>query len=117
MSDYLRHRLIQISTHRINWNQVLQSMGIDTVPVRQLCFVDNTQMALAMAASGYGIALARAPTTDAFTVKPGLKPCPGCPGIKSTEAYYLVYQNLESLSAAAKNFRQWLLEQTTTANG
>jgi len=114
--DYLRHRLIQISTHRINWNQVLQSVGIDTVPIRQLCFVDNTQMALAMAASGYGIALARSPTTDEFAFKMGLKPCPICPGLKSTEAYYLVYQNLESLSAAAKNFREWLLEQAANVN-
>jgi len=109
--DYLKHRLIQISTHRINWNQVLQSIGIETVPIRQLCFADNTQMALAMAASGYGIALARSPTTDDFCAQLGLKPCPRCPGLKSTEAYYLVYQNLESLSAAAKNFRDWLLEQ------
>ena len=90
-------------------------MGIDTVPVHQLCFVDNTQMALAMAASGYGIALARAPTTDELTTKLGLEPCPACPGLKSTEAYYLVYQNLESLSLAAKGFRTWLLEVSSQA--
>ena len=112
--DYLQYRLIQISTHRINWNQVLQSIGIDAVPVRQLCFADNTQMALAMAAAGYGIALARSPTTDDFVTQLQLKPCPVCPGLKSTEAYYLVYQNLESLSVAARNFRDWLLEQTST---
>lgn len=112
--DFLKYRMIQISTHRINWNQILQSVGIDTVPTRQLCFADNTQMALAMAASGYGVALARSPTTDEFIVKLGLKSCPTCPGVKSTEAYYLVYQNLESLSATASNFREWLLEQVKT---
>lgn len=114
--DFLRHRLIQISTHRINWNQILQSVGIDTAPTRQLSFADNTQIALAMAASGYGIALARSPTTDGFTGKLNLKPCHACPGVKSTEAYYLVYQNLESLSGAARNFREWLLDQVRNSN-
>ena len=114
--DFLRHRLIQISTHRINWNQVLQSVGIDTAPTRQLSFADNTQIALAMAASGYGIALARSPTTDEFAGRLKLKPCLACPGVKSTEAYYLVYQNLESLSGAARNFRDWLLDQARSSN-
>ena len=114
--DLLKHRLIQISTHQINWNQILQSVGIDTVPPRQLCFTDSTQMALAMAASGYGIALARSPTTDGFIGKLGLKPCHLIPGLKSTEAYYLIYQNQESLSAAARNFREWLLKQVKISN-
>ena len=109
--DFLQHRLIQISSHRINWNQILQSVGIDTAPTRQLSFADNTQIALAMAASGYGVALARSPTTDKLVDRLNLRPCPHCPGVKSTEAYYLVYQNLESLSGAARNFRAWLLEE------
>lgn len=109
--DFLQHRLIQISTHRVNWNQILQSVGIDTMPGRQLCFADNTQIALAMAAAGYGIALARSPTTDDFAAILGLEPCTLCPGVPSTEAYYLVYQNLGSLSGAARVFREWLLDQ------
>ena len=109
--DLLKHRLIQISTHRINWNQVLHSVGIDTIPTKQLCFVDNTQIALAMAASGYGIALARSPTTNEFSAKLGLKRVEITPGLQSTEAYYLIYQNLESLSRPAAQFREWLLHQ------
>lgn len=107
--DLLQHRLIQISTHRINWNQILQAVGIDSIPARQLCFTENTPMALALAASGYGIALARAPTTDDLLERLGLVPCPGSTKLASSEAYYLVYQNLESLSAAAAGFRHWLL--------
>ena len=107
--DLLRQRLIQISSHRINWNQILQAAGIDSVPTRQLCFTENTPMALALAASGYGIALARAPTTDDLLGKLGLEPCRGLAGLPSSEAYYLVYQNVESLSPAASSFRDWLL--------
>jgi len=33
-----------------------------------------------------------------------------------SEAYYLVYQNTESLSAAARRFRGWLLEQARAAD-
>lgn len=113
--DFLKHRLIQISSHQVNWNQVLQAQGIETIPNRQFCFTDTTQIALAMAASGYGIALARAPTTDTLVERLGLKPCAISPGIDSSEAYYLIYQNTESLSAAARKFRDWLLRQTAKA--
>ena len=110
VEDLLQHRLIQITTHRINWNQILHAVGVDAIPTRQLCFIEDTPMALALAASGYGIALARAPTTDHLVWKLGLEPCSQIPGLKSSEAYYLVYQNVESLSAAASAFRNWLLQ-------
>ena len=111
IDDLLRHRLIQISTHRINWNQILHSAGIDSIPTRQLCFTEDTSMALAMAASGYGIALARSPTTDDMVSRLGLEPLKIVPGLNSSEAYHLVYQNVDSLSAAAAAFREWLLAE------
>ena len=67
-------------------------MGIDSIPSRQLSFTENTPMALALAASGYGIALARAPTTDDLVKRLGLIPCGISPRLKSSEAYYLIYQ-------------------------
>jgi len=111
VDDLLEQRLIQISTHRINWNQILQTVGVDSIPARQLCFTENTPMALALAASGYGITLARAPTTDDLTSKFGLARCAIDPSLESSEAYHLVYQNIESLSVAASQFRDWLMEQ------
>jgi DNA-binding transcriptional LysR family regulator len=60
---------------------------------------------------GYAVALARSPTTDDLTTKLGLEACDYLPGLKSSEAYYLVYQNVESLSSAATDFRDWLLEE------
>ena len=111
VDDLLQHRLIQISTHRINWNQILHAAGIDSIPNRQFCFTENTPMALAMAANGYGIALARSPTTDDLLGKFGLEACAVAPALESSEAYYLIYQNVESLSATAATFRDWLLAQ------
>ena len=114
-SDYLNHRLVQISTHRINWNQVLRANGIDSIPASLFCFTDNSPIALEMAASGYGIALARSPTTDHLVDKLGLQPCAVRQQVASSEAYYLVYQNVESLSPAALLFREWLLEAAAVA--
>lgn len=109
-SDFLKQRLIQISTHRINWNQVLRASGIDSIPANRFSFTDNTSISMALAASGYGVALARAPTTDALVRQLGLQPCRVGARVKSSEAYYLVYQNVESLSPAATVFREWLLD-------
>ncbi len=114
VEDLLSHRLIQISTHQINWNQILQSVGIDNPPASQLCFTDSTQIALSMAQSGYGIALARKPTSDDYIEQLGLKRCAVVPELNSTESYYLVYRNLEGLSSAALLFREWLLEAVKT---
>ena len=108
--DFLDHRLIQINTHRINWNQILRARGIDSIPNRRLCFADSTQISLALAASGHGIALARSPTTDSLVERLGLERCTPGPALDSSEAYYLVYRNTESLSGAARSFRDWLLE-------
>ena len=113
IDDLLQHRLIQITTHRINWNQILHAAGIDSVPNRQLCFTENTPMALAMAASGFGIALARAPTTDDLLGKFRLEACAVAPALESSEAYHLIYQNVESLSVAASAFRDWPLKALT----
>lgn len=109
IDDLLKHRLIQISTHRINWNQILQTAGVDPIPTRQFCFTENTPLSFAMAASGYAVALAREPTTDYLVEKQGLERISAAPALESSEAYYLVYQNVESLSPAAAQFRDWLL--------
>ncbi|MGD8350452.1 MAG: LysR substrate-binding domain-containing protein, partial [Gammaproteobacteria bacterium] len=114
--DFLEHRLIQITTHRINWNQILRAAGVDTIPNRRLCFTDSTQLSLQMAASGYGIALARSPTTDSLVEQLGLVPCKLSEGLASSEAYYLIYRNTESLSRAAGVFRDWLLAETKNAS-
>jgi DNA-binding transcriptional LysR family regulator len=114
--DFLDHRLIQINTHRINWNQVMDACGIDSIPNNRLCFVDSTPVSLTLAASGYGIALARSPTTDSLVERMGLVACAASGGLASSEAYYLIYRNTESLSRAASRFRDWLLDEVKDAS-
>lgn len=113
--DFLEHRLIQITTHRINWNQILHAVGVDSIPNRSLRFTDSTPVSLSMAAAGYGIALARAPTTDTLVAQLGLVPCAASEGLASSEAYYLIYRNTESLTRAARSFRDWLLDAARDA--
>lgn len=113
VDDILKHRLIQISTHRINWNQILNSVGLNNIPRNRLCFTDSTQIALSMASAGYGLALARSPVTDDFIDNLGLERCELLPILKSPEAYYLVYRNLEGLSFSAQTFRRWLLDSVS----
>jgi LysR family glycine cleavage system transcriptional activator len=110
VDELLKHRLIQIPTHQINWNQLLNCVGIDSIPKRQLCFTDSTQIALSMAKAGYGLALARSPVSDNVVEQLGLEKCDTLPILKSSEAYYLVYRNLEGLSSSARAFRRWLLD-------
>lgn len=114
-ADLLQQRLIQVSTHQVNWNSIAQELDIGSIPTQRFCFADNSETALFLAASGYGIALARAPTTDAMLARLGLEPCLDFAGFHSNEAYYLVYQNLENLSAAAHRFRDWLLQGVRTS--
>ena len=88
----------------------MRANGIDSIPASRFCFTDSSPLALAMAASGYGIALARTPTTNHLVEQLGLVPCAVMSAVQSSEAYYLVYQNVESLSPAAAAFRDWLLQ-------
>lgn len=150
VQDLLQHRLIEIATHRTGWFQVLQAIsppdgaaGEAVVGIRgervdmaaaDICFADTTQLSLALAAEGYGIALARAPATDRLVHLYGLAPCvnPDRPGfaevaqrlegaggknqpafaIEGTRAYYLTYPSLGSLRPAGRKFRDWLLSET-----
>lgn len=149
LQDLLKHRLIEITTHRTGWFQVLQAIGRSdeaSIPnpgggnanrvdmaAADICFADTTQLSLALAAEGYGIALARAPATDRLAHLYGLSPCvtpdrPGFAGvtrktpipqgmdlppfaIEGTRAYYLTYPSLSSLRPASRKFRDWLLSE------
>ena len=99
-----------------NWNHVLRHGGIQSIPIQRFSFTDTTEMALFLAASGNGVALARAPTTDWSVQKLGLEPCGNPGGFPSPEAYFLVYKNLESLSPASRKFRDWLLAEIRPTN-
>ncbi len=110
--DILAHRLIEISTHRMGWMQLFEAVDDVDFSRAQFCFVDSSEIALAMAAAGYGIALARAPATDCHVERAGLEPCSVNLRARGVESYHLVCRSRGSLAPAAQHFRAWLLDAT-----
>lgn len=103
------HRIIDIPTHQVTWNAFLEKgTQIDNLDFVQ---VDSTEIALSMAAYGYGIALARAPVTDNLQKLYSLVPCPYIKPIKGLESYHLMYKSKKGLSEPASAFRRWLLSE------
>lgn len=109
--DVLGHRLIEISSHRTSWMQLFAAAGVVDMEQARFCFVDSSEIALAMAARGYGIAVARAPATDRRVEDYGLVPCWPDMRLPSGEAYHLVCRSVSGLSLAAARVRDWLIEE------
>ncbi|MEO3415427.1 LysR substrate-binding domain-containing protein [Roseovarius sp. CAU 1744] len=72
-------------------------------------YADSTIMAMALAAEGVGIALARAPASDKAMHAAGLVPCLPGVAVQGREAYHLVYPERAALRPPARAFRDWLL--------
>ena len=109
VEDLLAFRMIEVASHRSGWINFLETAGGPDIADATFCFVDSSEISLAMAASGYGVALARAPATDGKVRESGLVRCLPDKQMQNTEAYHLVYRNAVSLSPAARRFRSWLL--------
>lgn len=114
-ADLLDHDLIEISTHRAGWLQVLESTtGIDLTHLK-LVFADNTLLSLAMAASGFGISLARAPATDTLQRTYGLVRCLDGVEAEGAQSYRLVAAPDGQRTPAIDSFRIWLLQEAGAA--
>ncbi len=100
------------TTHRSGWAQVLAAAGVGEEADRAVTFVDATPLALAMAASGHGIALARAPASDGLVAAYGLKACLGGFSVRGSQAYYLVLACETAPRPAARALRDWLMAET-----
>ena len=109
-NDILDHRLIEISTHRTSWLRWFEAADARELADARFSFADASDIALSMAAAGYGIALARSPATNARVAQLGLVRCLPDIEVTSGEAYHLVYRSKESLTPAAKLLRAWLIE-------
>ncbi|MEH6444480.1 MAG: LysR family transcriptional regulator [Oceanospirillaceae bacterium] len=109
--DVLQYRLIEVTSHKVNWTTILNAHGVAPALDTDFVQVDTSEIALAMAASGYGIALARTPVTDVMLQNYGLVACPEFVPIAALERYYLMYRSESTLSSAAKEFRLWIKEQ------
>ena len=106
--DLLRHRLIEVVTHRAGWPDMFAHLGLLPGTARYV-YADNTIMAMAMAREGVGIALARAPASDKTMHEAGLIPCLDGVSVEGREAYHLAYPERAALRPPARVFRDWLL--------
>lgn len=107
-SELLDWPLIEVGTHRSGWRQVLEEARVRPGAGRMV-FADSTIMAVAMARAGRGIALARAPASDGKVSDAGLLPCLDGFSVRGSQAYHLVYEDLNGLRKPARQFRDWLL--------
>ena len=104
-------RLIEIPSHHSGWSELLAHNQLQLDSEAEFVQVDSTDIALCMAASDLGVALARAPISDQLMARYRLDPWPGIEPLPCTESYHLLYRSLPSLSPGAKQFRIWLLKQ------
>ena len=107
--DLLTHPLIEVATHRAGWPYVLDELRLPVHGAR-LSFADSTVMAVALAAHGGGIALARAPASDLCVAQAGLVRCLPELKIEGRERYHLVCPDRTVLRPPARAFRTWLLD-------
>lgn len=106
--DLLNWPLIEVGTHRSGWRQMLDEVKVMPGAGRMV-YADSTVMAMAMAKAGQGIALARAPASDAGMTGAGLVACLEGARVRGSQAYHLVYDDLRALRPPARKFRDWLL--------
>ncbi|OED49774.1 LysR family transcriptional regulator [Rhodobacteraceae bacterium (ex Bugula neritina AB1)] len=107
--DLVQFPLIEVSTHRASWVQLFEHLRLPHGQARYF-FADNSLMAAELAAQGAGIALARAPASDAAMKAAGLVPCLPGVTVPGQEAYHLIYPDRGALRPAARLFRDWLLD-------
>jgi DNA-binding transcriptional LysR family regulator len=116
VDDVLAYPLIEISDHRAGWFKFFDGVAVNAADA-QFSITDRTDVALSLAASGYGIALARAPATDAMVERYGLKRCLQGIEVAGTDSYHLTFRSRMDLSPAAARFRAWLLSSASQAEG
>ena len=107
--DMLNNTLIEVADHRRNWTQIF---GGEVLPQgARVTYVDATAAALALAAQGGGIALARPPATRDLEARYDLVPCLPDLSIPGVEAYHLIKAAGVTLSPGAQAFHDWVLDQ------
>lgn len=112
IQDLFTYPLIEIADHRAGWIRWFDANGIDAEDA-QFIITDRSDVALSMATSGCGIALARAPATDTMVRRYDLTRCLGHLETTGVNSYYLTYRSQEGLSDGARRFRMWLLGEVT----
>ncbi|MEX0345832.1 MAG: LysR family transcriptional regulator [Rhizobiaceae bacterium] len=109
--DLANHRLIEVATHRSGWHQVLAATTQADIGTMDFTFADNTPLALMMAQQKLGLALARAPGSDAMVDALGLVQIGLVPQVLGMQHYHVITPEARPLSRAARMLLDWLLEQ------
>ena len=109
-ADLTRHTLIEVASHEATWFRLMPDIHA-WVGRPRFVYTDTTLVALAMAASGRGVALARAPATDLLVSRHGLVRCLPDYEARGVERYHLVYANRPAPGQAATAFIEWLMAE------
>ncbi|NVO57736.1 LysR family transcriptional regulator [Rhodobacteraceae bacterium B1Z28] len=113
--DLFQFNLIEVSTHRASWPHLFETLRLPAGQARYF-FADNSLMAAELAASGGGIALARAPASNRIMKITGLTPCLPDIDVAGQEAYHLIYPSRTALRPPARAFRDWLLDYSAAVH-
>lgn len=106
--DLTGHRLIEVATHRSGWHQLLaRAEGVSLEQMR-FVMVDTTPLALMMAVQGHGIALARAPATDAMIAALSLERIACLSPVSGQQRYYLIQPEARATQRGTLALRDWV---------
>lgn len=109
--DLMRHRLIEVTGHRQTWRLVLARLGVETEDEPGTTAVSTTNLAFSLAASGFGIALARSPATDWLAERFGLERLLDDFAIGGEGAYILATKPANRRRRVASVFRDWIVAE------
>jgi LysR family glycine cleavage system transcriptional activator len=113
-ADLLRHPLIEVASHQATWFRLLPEPALWPEQPRFI-YTDTTLIALAAASTGGGIALARAPATNALVDRYALVPCLEGHSAFGVESYHIVHADRPFLNSAAESFIEWVKQEASTA--
>lgn len=109
-SDLANFTLINVTGRNHEWSKVLQKLGVSISSIAHTISFSSTSLAVSAAAEGIGVALADRSLLQR-ELDSGRLVAPFDVSLDSHNAFYLVYKENRSLTAAMEAFRDWILEE------
>ena len=109
--DLRRFKLLEVATHRAGWHQILAREGDVRFDEMQFLMVDNTPLSLMMAAQGLGVALARAPASDAMVAALRLERVACLGSVAGQQRYWMIQPEAQATHRATLALKDWLIDQ------
>lgn len=103
-------RVLEIGAHHAGWRHVAALWPDLDFASAQVRMVDNTPLALMMAAQGLGLALQRAPASLAMAEALELAPIDGAPQLVGLQRYYLIRKEERLRRRSVRLLQEWLVE-------